>query len=1026
MPTFNFTSPEGKSYKVTAPEGATSEQAFSVLQSQIGAQQAPQQQAAPQQRAPLFTAENPLGMVGRAATKALKDTAALPMQAARTAEDIVLNTGRGVDQLGVGAAQLANDTGLLNKLGIDQEGFKNFLQQEAQNLKPTEDTTTLGRVSAALPSVALSMVPATGIAKGLGVANQVAQRVIGSGFINSLVGALEGRTAEDSLAQNVAIGGISGIVGQGVGELPKAVARRLIGGGAVAAGVGALDGRTTEDSLAQNAAIGGIGAVVLPKAIGAGYGAIKKLFNPTNAAEQVVVEKLIQSLSPEQLNLLKESPVDARTIGEVTGNPQALAEQTNLARGFQGKQFGDEIARQQDLAGKALQEANAVAPVGAAGDNAQYTADALKARVMEQEGRSAAEQAKVSGLKSQIQQQIQKQEIQIKQAELAKQTADTQEINAINNSILEQNKNLEILKKQREDLIASENVRLGQKAKETQNTLDAFTSELPTSPEIPFKTGQILRERTKAAETVAKEKMTQRVKELGLDKKTPIATTEAFTKPIKKWLDNLDNVARLNITGDTNIGFVKKIADLALPEGKSITFGDVQTLTQELGSRIGKAKLEGNPQDVMKLQEVQDLVDDFVIKKTAIGKNYKTFRDEYKKTVVEPFYNSSIKSITGVGAANAPKTNYENIGAKLFSANKDTNAKAFTKILSEDPQALDAIKEYAINDLAKSASSNGKINPVAVQRWVKKNSSVLEEFPDIKNSVLGKQAKLNEIVKSLEDIQSEQALLKTENTINQNIADVNKRIKDIENNKALSQASIEKAKKAQEKVLTSLENRRAALSRRFENIDKIQEVMARNRITKENNALDSFFKTSPEKAIEGAIKNPQQIDALLKTLEGNNDALNAFKRAAWDNLTNKNSKQIISYLEQNKRNLNKVFSPDHIAALKKLADEKGVMETVSLKQPQPFTNAVQSREAGDIGLTQTISGFMKRSAIRKMVKFIGNREEEIWEKALWDKEFTKKLLAASEAKMTEAEAKYKARELSKLATSLVIRESDEE
>lgn len=37
MPTFTFTSPEGKKYDVTGPEGATKEQAFGILQQQLGA-----------------------------------------------------------------------------------------------------------------------------------------------------------------------------------------------------------------------------------------------------------------------------------------------------------------------------------------------------------------------------------------------------------------------------------------------------------------------------------------------------------------------------------------------------------------------------------------------------------------------------------------------------------------------------------------------------------------------------------------------------------------------------------------------------------------------------------------------------------------------------------------------------------------------------------------------------------------------------------------------------------------------------
>ena len=36
MPTFEFTSPEGKSYQVDGPEGSTKEEAFKILQSQLG------------------------------------------------------------------------------------------------------------------------------------------------------------------------------------------------------------------------------------------------------------------------------------------------------------------------------------------------------------------------------------------------------------------------------------------------------------------------------------------------------------------------------------------------------------------------------------------------------------------------------------------------------------------------------------------------------------------------------------------------------------------------------------------------------------------------------------------------------------------------------------------------------------------------------------------------------------------------------------------------------------------------------
>jgi len=47
MPTFTFTSPEGKSYTVNGPEGATKEQAFQILQQQLGSAAAPTAAAIP-------------------------------------------------------------------------------------------------------------------------------------------------------------------------------------------------------------------------------------------------------------------------------------------------------------------------------------------------------------------------------------------------------------------------------------------------------------------------------------------------------------------------------------------------------------------------------------------------------------------------------------------------------------------------------------------------------------------------------------------------------------------------------------------------------------------------------------------------------------------------------------------------------------------------------------------------------------------------------------------------------------------
>lgn len=60
MPTFSFTSPQGKSYDITGPEGATKEQAFQILQSQLA------QSSAPKMAPTVQPAESP-GMIEKLA-----------------------------------------------------------------------------------------------------------------------------------------------------------------------------------------------------------------------------------------------------------------------------------------------------------------------------------------------------------------------------------------------------------------------------------------------------------------------------------------------------------------------------------------------------------------------------------------------------------------------------------------------------------------------------------------------------------------------------------------------------------------------------------------------------------------------------------------------------------------------------------------------------------------------------------------------------------------------------------------------
>src|SRR6266851_2985994 len=78
MPTFEFTSPEGKTYEISGPEGATKEQAWGILHGRLGGDQQQQPAAAPNSLSDLK--QFPLGIARGAATGLMPEIGAAQLQ----------------------------------------------------------------------------------------------------------------------------------------------------------------------------------------------------------------------------------------------------------------------------------------------------------------------------------------------------------------------------------------------------------------------------------------------------------------------------------------------------------------------------------------------------------------------------------------------------------------------------------------------------------------------------------------------------------------------------------------------------------------------------------------------------------------------------------------------------------------------------------------------------------------------------------------------------------------------------------
>jgi hypothetical protein len=119
MPTFKFKSPDGKSYSVNGPEGSTSEQAFEILQQQIG-KQTPSQPATPAQpQEPQDNstfAQNVLG----GAIRGIGSIGATAMAGAKTAAEAI---GIKNDIIPYAERAKAMDAGLQSMLGVNPESM---------------------------------------------------------------------------------------------------------------------------------------------------------------------------------------------------------------------------------------------------------------------------------------------------------------------------------------------------------------------------------------------------------------------------------------------------------------------------------------------------------------------------------------------------------------------------------------------------------------------------------------------------------------------------------------------------------------------------------------------------------------------------------------------------------------------------------------------------------------------------------------------------------------------------------------
>lgn len=315
MPTFIFTSPEGKEYEVDGPDGATEAQAFQVLQQQLGGG------AMAQERRPAGKSWEEIAKINA------KDA---PQSLGRTIIDQGL---QGIPLVGSYTDEVTSGLGGLMASAVTGESPLKLAGYAAQMRNPRLEAQQEQN-----PKTALASQLASGI---LGAAT-VGQTGVGQNIISRLgAGGLPARIAKGAGAG--AVGGA--IYGAGVGEGEQGTAENAIAGG----GLGGILG----GALPVVARVGGA-------ALTAGKRQIEKLVGELPAekaspAMKKIFNKLSEDYTPDELRSVLNSYASkpGATLLEKSGKATKLLGET-------ASQFPSGGARAAEFFEKKVSEAPAV------------------------------------------------------------------------------------------------------------------------------------------------------------------------------------------------------------------------------------------------------------------------------------------------------------------------------------------------------------------------------------------------------------------------------------------------------------------------------------------------------------------------------------------------------------------------------------------------------------------------------------------------------------------------------------------
>ena len=279
--------------------------------------------------------------------------------------------------------------------------------------------------------------------------------------------------------------------------------------------------------------------------------------------------------------------------------------------------------------------------------------------------------------------------------------------------------------------------------------------------------GRAIRDAIEAARKDARAAMSARAEELGINNADASVEFRTLAENMKEL-----GTARSVFEDTHNLPEVLRQLErmAAAKKGKSrkVSFRDLKALRERVGDDLRDAAAAANPSQkkIRMLATLRSQIDeaiDAVAKDAdpALAGNYATFRDEYFRTVIQPFERGVMFKVRAKDRRRVYRTPDERVAEAFFGPGRQSAARQYQRVFGSNPEALDALADVALDSYRQAAVRDGVINPRLAETWVRRHQAVLDEFPrfaariqeagGLNDALLQRQAQLEARRKAVED-----------------------------------------------------------------------------------------------------------------------------------------------------------------------------------------------------------------------------------------------------------------------------------